>query len=125
MASSSSSERDVTVEERNKAVVRRVFEELLPAPVLTASEVEQLVAPDFVDHDPPDPDRARGIESIVATHQVLHRSHGQVRFTIEEMIAEGDQVAVRWRAGFARAIAWFRLVDGKIAERWALVVRTR
>src|SRR5262245_9004924 len=109
--------------EQNKTTIRRLFEEILPAPALP-DEIDQLVSERFVDHDPAVPDRARGVDSIRATHAFLHRVFEKVKFEIEDMIAEGDKVALRWSAGNARAIAWFRLEDGKIVDRWAIITHT-
>jgi predicted SnoaL-like aldol condensation-catalyzing enzyme len=109
--------------EQNKAIVRLLFEEVLPAPTLP-DDVDQLVSESFVDHDPAVPDQARGIDSIRATHAFLHRVFEQVKFHIDDIIAEGDKVAVRWSAGRARAIAWFRLEDGKIVDRWAIIAHS-
>lgn len=109
--------------QRNKEVVRRIFEELLPAPTFS-EELGALVADDYVDHDAADANRARGVDSLRATHEYLHRRWpGKVAFTIDDLIAEGDKVAVRWSAGDVRAIAWFRLRDGKLVERRAVMAR--
>ena len=114
---------DREIEGRNKALVRQIFEEVIPSPELPA-DIERLIAADFVDHDPPVPERARGVDSFRATHAYLHqRWPAGPRFTIEDIVAEGDRVAVRWSAGPARAHAWFRVEDGKLAERWAIVQR--
>jgi len=105
----------------NKTVVRRVFDVVLPDPDASA-EFDDLIATDFVDHDPADPEHAHGVDSLRFTHASLHRAFpGNVRFTIDELIAERDLVAVRWSAGTAQALAWFRLRDEKITERWAIV----
>lgn len=110
---------------RNRAVVKRIFEVVLPDPD-ASSEFDELVATDYVDHDPAIPDHAHGVDSLVATHQSLHQGHpGNVRFTIDEMIAERDLVAIRWSAGPAQAMAWFRLRDGKVTDRWAMVRQAR
>lgn len=107
--------------EDNKAIVRRIFEDLLPRPEFSP-ELEALVDPEFEDHDAANPQHARGVASIRATHAYLQgRFSGGVRFTIHDILAEGDKVALRWSLGPVRAIAWFRLRDGKIVERWAMV----
>jgi hypothetical protein len=107
--------------EHNKAVIRRIFEVLLPMPEFPA-ELGDLVDPEFHDHDAADPQHARGVASIRATHAYLNRRFpGGARFIIEDILAEGDKVAVRWSAGPVRAIAWFRMRDGKIVDRWAIV----
>lgn len=105
---------------RNKAVVRRVFEAIFPDPD-GAKEFGELVAADFTDHDPIVPDRARGADSLQATHAALHqRFAGRVHFTIDAIVAENDMVAVRWSIGPMQAMAWFRLRDGKLTDRWAI-----
>lgn len=109
---------------RNKAIVQRVFEVVLPDPEASTA-FDDLVAAEFIDHDAPVPDRAHGVDSLRATHAQLHGLFpGNVRFTIDEMIAERDLVAVRWSAGSANAMAWFRLRDGKLTDRWAIVRRS-
>ena len=109
--------------QESKRIVRRIFEELLPAATFP-TELATLVSPDYVDHDPVDAARARGVEAIATTHAYLHeRFAGKVAFTIDDIIAEDDVVAVRWSAGPARAIAWFRLRDGQLVDRWAVVTR--
>ena len=105
----------------NKAIVQRVFEVVLPDPEASA-EFDEVIAADFVDHDPAIPDRAHGVDSLRATHESLHRAFpGNVRFTIDEIIAERDLVAVRWSAGPTQASVWFRLRDGKVTDRWAII----
>ena len=94
----------------NKAIVRRIFEVLLPSATLP-DEIDQVVSETFVDHNPAVPERARGLDSIRATHEFLHRTFGRVHFTIEDIVGEADQVVVRWTAGPVRAIAWFRSVS--------------
>jgi steroid delta-isomerase-like uncharacterized protein len=98
---------------------------------------EELHTEDFVDHDPgpgevPTPAGRReffsGISSVFPDWDQ----------TIEEVVAEGDRVVVRWvgrgthespfvgvpptgRKVAVQGIAIFRMVDGKMAERWAVV----
>jgi steroid delta-isomerase-like uncharacterized protein len=119
--------------EANKAVIRHVFESVIPAGDPTA--MRDLVVADFLDHDPlpGQPAGQEGAEYVVST---MHGAHPDLRFTIEDLVAEGDLVTIRWtmRATntgpmFGRppsgqpvelaAIVIFRIADGKIAERWA------
>ncbi len=112
-----------TIQERNKQLVTRFFTEILPAAELTAS-IDELVDPEYVDHDPVDPAHARGVDAMRATHAHLHeRFPGGVRFEVEEVIAEGDVVAMRWAGGPVRAMAWFRVRDGRLLERRAILRR--
>src|SRR5215470_8889848 len=74
-----------------------------------------------------------GAEYVVAT---MHGAHPDLRFTIDDLIAEGDRVTIRWTLHGTNtgpmlgrpptgkpvelaAIVIFRIADGKIAERWA------
>jgi steroid delta-isomerase-like uncharacterized protein len=122
----------------NKALIRHVFEDVIPAGDATA--MRDLVVPDFVDHDPlpGQPAGAAGAEYVVST---MHGAHPDLRFTIDDLVAEEDRVTIRWTLRgtntgplFGRppsgqpvelaAIVIFRIADGKIAERWAGWKRT-
>jgi steroid delta-isomerase-like uncharacterized protein len=124
--------------EENKALIRRVFEEVIPAGEPAA--MRELFAPDFLDHDPlpGQPAGVEGAEYVVAT---MHTAHPDLRFTIDGLVAEADLVAVRWtmrgtnsapllgrpptnRSVELSAIVMFRIADGKVAERWAAWKRT-
>lgn len=117
----------------NKALIRRVFDEVIPGGDPTA--MRDLVAPDFLDHDPlpGQPAGAAGAEYVVST---MHGAHPDLRFTIDDLVAEADRVTVRWTlrgtntgpmfgrppSGLPvelRAIVIFRIADGRLAERWA------
>jgi predicted ester cyclase len=119
--------------EANKALVRRVFEEVITSG--DAATMRTLVMPDFLDHDPlpGQPPGADGAEYVVRT---MHGAHPDLRFTVDDLIAEGDRVTIRWTLHatntgplFGReptglpveyaAIVIFRIADGLIAERWA------
>jgi hypothetical protein len=103
-----------------KQIVRYMFEVVLPSPDLNG--VERLVDPSFVDHDPAVQGRAHGIDSLRATHAYLHaRTGGQLRFVIEDIVEERDTVAVRWSLGSTHAIAWFKLREGRLTDRWAVI----
>jgi predicted ester cyclase len=117
----------------NKALVRRLFEEVFPAG--DPSAVHELVAPEIIDHNPMpgQPPGVKGIEYVVSR---LHTAHPDLRFTVDDLVAEADRVAIRWTLRATgtgsmlgqspggtpveqTAIVIFRIADGKIAERWA------
>ena len=117
----------------NKALIRRIFDEVIPSGDTTT--MRDLFAPEWVDHDPlpGQPAGADGAEYVVST---MHTAHPDLHFTIEDLIAESDLVAVRWTLHGTNtgpmlgrpptgqpvelaAIAIFRVADGKIVERWA------
>jgi steroid delta-isomerase-like uncharacterized protein len=117
--------------EENKTAVRRVFEEIMNKGKLQT--VDELVADDYRVTDPPGiPPGKEGFRALVNMYRT---GAPDLKMTIEDLIAEGDQVAVRWvatgtltgemmgmpptgqRVTF-RAISWFRLVNGRLAEEW-------
>jgi len=131
------SESSITLE-ANKALIRRVFEEVIPAG--EPSAMRECFAPDFVDHYPL-PGQPAGVEGAEYVVSTMHGAHPDLRFTIDDLIAEADLVAIRWtmhatnsgpllgqpptnRPVELSAIVIFRIADGKIAERWAGWKRT-
>lgn len=110
-----------------KAVVREYFRRVFDEGDPTACE--ELLAPDYVDHDappntPPGPDATKQFLS-----GFLH-TYPDMRFRVEDLIAEGDKVVVRatWRGTSADSGEGFRQMgivilrldeDGRLAERWS------
>jgi predicted ester cyclase len=126
------SESSVTLE-ANKALIRRVFEEVIPAGEPTA--MREFFAPDFLDHDPL-PGQPAGVEGAEYVVSTMHGAHPDLRFTIDDLLADADRVAIHWtmhatnsgpllgrpptnRPVELSAIVIFRVADGKVAERWA------
>jgi serine phosphatase RsbU (regulator of sigma subunit)/predicted ester cyclase len=81
-----------SVEENNKALVRRFVEEVLNAGNLDVAD--ELLAPDFVDHDVI-PGKVAGIEDVKRNIAELQASFSDYHFSIEEQVAEGDKVVTR------------------------------
>lgn len=119
--------------EANKALVRRLFEEVFPAG--DPSAVRDLVASDNIDHDPM-PGQPAGVEGIEYVLSTLYKAHPDLRFTVDDLVAEADRVAIRWTIRGTNtgslfgqppsgeqveqtAVVIFRIAAGKIAERWA------
>jgi predicted ester cyclase len=119
--------------DENKALVRRVFEEVIPAG--DAEMMGTLFTPEFLDHDPlpGQPPGANGAKYVVKT---MRGAHPDLSFTIDDLIAEGDRVTIRWTLRATNtgvlfgheptglpveyaAIVVFRIANGLIAERWA------
>jgi steroid delta-isomerase-like uncharacterized protein len=82
--------------EDNKAAVRRYFEEVLNQGNL--ARAYELNAPNWVYHDPIVPD-VRTLEDYNQWFTQIRSAYPDFHVTIEDMIAEGDQVVVRytWR----------------------------
>jgi serine phosphatase RsbU (regulator of sigma subunit) len=119
-------------QERNKVLVRRFLEAQAKGDL---DAVKEMMAPDFVDHNlrpGKKPDR-EGYLRVVAEEQA---AFSDIRYIIEDQIAEGDKVMTRWTGsgvhdrgeyqGFAPTGRWsavkiidlHRIVEGKIAEEW-------
>jgi predicted SnoaL-like aldol condensation-catalyzing enzyme len=88
---------------------------------------DELVAPDYLRHDSQLP--LRGRESYLAFIREYRRTFPVMEFTIEDLVAEGQKVLVRWtargtlkngRRGELTGADLLRIVDGRIAESWPL-----
>jgi predicted ester cyclase len=116
----------------NKALVRRFYAEI-DAGNLAA--MDELVAPDFVDHDPPPiPGLPPGLAGLKQAFEIfLHATPGTHQ--VLDQVAEDDLVATRIRARgqFAEnlgdipatggdldvtATAVYRVTDGRLSEHW-------
>jgi len=117
--------------EENKAVVRRFIEEIFVKGNVAA--VDQLAAADFTPRSWPSV--SPGLENLKQAVARVSASLSEVRMTIEDMIAEGDRVAVRLTShamptgnfmgipatGKAYSMAEihiFRVAAGKVVEHW-------
>jgi steroid delta-isomerase-like uncharacterized protein len=117
-----------------KALARRLIEEVWNEGNLDL--IDELVAEDHVDHDPArtgTPGGPAGMRAFVETYRTAWPN---LCFVIEDVIAEGDLVALRWRASGRHqgalmgippseesvtisGITIDRIAGGKIAETWA------
>jgi steroid delta-isomerase-like uncharacterized protein len=78
-----------TTLETNKQVVRRLFEEAFNHE--RADLVDELISADYID--------AAGGRGPAAFRQVmttLRSAFPDILYTVEELVAEGDRVAIRW-----------------------------
>src|ERR1700760_2609397 len=101
--------------------------------------IDQLVAPEALNHDPALPPQMRdirgpdGLKSVVTMYRA---AFPDVRMTVDDVIASGDKVVLRWHSegthrgelaglapigvhGSATGISIDRWQDGKIVEGWA------
>jgi ketosteroid isomerase-like protein len=116
--------------EANKTVVRRYLEEVLTAGRFAL--LDELISPDFVDRTPGSPAEGRGPEVIRESQRRARQLFENVRYTVDDLVAEGDRVAARYTVRATRkatgedaakpieviGITMFRLADGKIQEAW-------
>ena len=119
--------------EANKDCIRRVFEEVLNGGKL--SVLDTLIGAAYVDHNP-SPGQPEGAAGVKGKVETLRAAFPDVRFALEDVVAEGDLVAARysWRGThkgeaylgippsgksiFVRGMDFYRLRDGKIVEHW-------
>jgi predicted ester cyclase len=102
--------------EVNKALVRGYLEMWNTGNVALADEV---LAADWVDHAHPE---VVGTDSVKQSVVKARAAFPDFHITIEQIVAEGDLVAIRaaiLRGGKISRVMWFvRIVDGKMREMW-------
>jgi steroid delta-isomerase-like uncharacterized protein len=118
--------------EENKALVQRAADAFNQGDM---AAVDQLFAPDYVDHDRSRAGLPPGPEGIKLAWGMFRAAFPDLQITIEEMIAEGDKVAVRAvgrgthqgelmgipPTGRSVTVALMdinRIADGQLVERW-------
>jgi steroid delta-isomerase-like uncharacterized protein len=120
----------------NKEIVRRLVEGVWTD--RNFAIVDDLVAEDYVGHDPTQPETIKGRDGYKQFVAMYQTAFDDAQVTIDDQIAEGDQVVTRWTGrgthtgeltGIAptgkevtvSGITISRLADGKIAEEWELM----
>lgn len=84
-----------TLQERNKAIVRRAIEKGWNTGDLAV--IEELYAPGFVFHQEGG-GAIEGVDAFKMWVQVIHTAFPDIKYTINAMYAEGDKVATRYSA---------------------------
>lgn len=119
--------------EENKALVRRVVEEVWNKGNMTVAD--EHLSPDYVHHNlpPGTPHDREGYKQMVRMH---HTAFSDFRLTIEDVVAEGDKVALRFnwsgthkdefmgipatgKKVMVTAMCMHRIEGGKEVEQWA------
>jgi predicted ester cyclase len=85
----------MSAEEENKAVVRREVEELYNY-TGNLDAVEEIFSPDYVSHESTSGE-VRGIEGARQFAATFREAFPDLENTIEDMVAEGDTVVMRFR----------------------------
>src|SRR4051812_24750928 len=81
--------------DQNKAVVRRFFQAWEQGDL---DALDELMAPDGIDHDAYNPHGSEGLEGAKKTIEMYRQAFPDVQFTVEQQVADGDVVATRWSA---------------------------
>jgi steroid delta-isomerase-like uncharacterized protein len=119
--------------EDNKECIRRLFDEVLNGGKLGL--LDTLIGAAYVDHNP-GPGQLSGAAGVKNRIETLRSSFPDLRFALEDLVAEGDTVAARysWRGThkgesylgipasgktvLVRGMDFYRLRDGRIVEHW-------
>lgn len=118
---------------QNKDLVRRAVEEIWNKG--NYDNLRQFVSEDFVVHLSPD-EKIHGVDGIKQFFSDLRNAFPDIRFVIEDQVAEGDRVVTHWTAtGTHRgtfkgippsgkrlsftAIDIDRIAEGKVVECWS------
>ena len=80
--------------EQNKTNVRRLFEEVWNKGHVPVAD--ELFTPTYTHHDSSSPDLGRGPESEKKRVTLYRNAFPDIRFTVEDIIAEGETVVARW-----------------------------
>ena len=120
--------------EENKAAVRRFFEEVWNQGQLDA--LDELLSADYVDNEPQNPNAGTpGAEGMKRTISMYRDAFPDLRFTIDDLLADGDKAVCRWTAtgthegdlagmpatgktSTVSGISIDRFEGGKIVEGW-------
>src|SRR4051812_42733606 len=118
--------------EQNQQTAQRFFE------IYSSGDLDQLdpiVAPDAVDHDPYNPHGNDGLEGVKKTMAMYREAFPDVHFAIEDQIEADDRVVTRWTAtgthdgelmgvpashktSTVTGMSIDRFEDGKVVESW-------
>jgi steroid delta-isomerase-like uncharacterized protein len=79
--------------EQNKKIVRRALEEPWQG---SLKVVDELIASDYIGHDPAVPEPLRGPDGVKEFISTYRAAFPDARLTVEQQLAEGDLVATRW-----------------------------
>jgi predicted ester cyclase len=118
----------------NKALMRRIYDQVLNDRRL--EEIEELAVAAYDEHDPL-PGQREGRDGLKDRVRMLVEGLAPT-FTVEDIVAEGDRVVVRWTnsgrhvgdflgrppTGHSYAIAGidiYRIEDGQLAEHWHVI----
>jgi steroid delta-isomerase-like uncharacterized protein len=120
--------------EENKALARRFADDIINRGNVD-DMVDEVYAPDYVDHDPAMPEGVRGIEGVKEKYHMILSAFPDPQITIEDQVAEGDTVVSRWTMSATHqgelmnippsgkrvefmGVTISRIEGGKIVEDW-------
>jgi len=129
---------DGSIQARNKAVVMRVFDEIFNQGKFQVAD--EIYAPDFQNRGI---HRSADLKTDQSWVHAEKKAFPDLRITVQQMVAEGDKVAVLWifrgthtGSGYqglpptgarveVRGTTIWRIVDGRITEEWTTLSDSR
>ena len=122
-----------TITATNKALLRRFYREVYVDWEMAL--VDEVVSPRFTSHDWPE--GSTGPLAFREYYAAIRSAVPDARYEVDDLIAEGDRVVVRWTmrgtlegafGGIAptggpialHGVAIYRVADGKLMERWVV-----
>ena len=120
-------------EAENSALLRRYYEEVVNQGNLVV--VDELIAPDYVSHHNDPAHLPPGPAGVKAFITMTRQGFPNLHLTVNDLFAQGDQVASMWTMEGTHTGDWFgapasskqakwsgiavtRFANGKIAEDW-------
>ncbi len=112
----------MSITDENKAIIRRLVEEVYGGDL---DRLNDFIAEDYVDHS-----RWGDRDGLRRVLTALRHAYPEVKFSVDELIAEGDKVAAQVHCECRcpdspglpdkriDATLVFRVADGKIVEHW-------
>jgi steroid delta-isomerase-like uncharacterized protein len=117
--------------EQNKTLARRWFEDLFSRGNLDVAN--EILSAEFVDHLTHEDER--GLEELKHYVGIYRTAFPDIQDTVEDIVAEGDKVVVRWTSGGTHqgefmgvaptgrhvrfsGMRLFRIAENKIVENW-------
>jgi predicted ester cyclase len=118
----------------NKELVRRFYKEVYVN--WNMAVADEVISPQFISHDWPE-GGLTGPKAFRDYYSAIRSALPDARYEVDDLIAEGDRVVVRWRLlgthkgafrGIAptgraitlKGIAIYRVEGGKLMERWVV-----
>jgi steroid delta-isomerase-like uncharacterized protein len=82
------------LDQQNRPILDRYWNDFIGKKNLSAAS--EILAENFVMHDPLNPEPIMGRDRFVAMLDELFRAFPDIRYAAEEEIGDGDKVAIRW-----------------------------
>ena len=118
----------------NKELVRRFYKDVYVD--WNMAFADEVLSPQFISHDWPE-GGPTGPQAFRSYYAAIRSAVADARYKVDDLIAEGDRVVVRWRLqgthkgafrGIAptgqpitlKGIAIYRVERGKLMERWVV-----